>query len=343
MCPRKPGVYGMLDRQGVLIYLGKAKSLRARLLSYFRRQSRGPKAGRILRHTGTIAWEVSASEFAALHRELELIRRWQPRFNVQGQPLRRRFTFLCLGRSPAYAFLTQRPPWEFHGLFGPIPLGERARAAVRRVNDWFQLRDCPQAQPMIFAEEAGLFPLPSAPGCLRYELGTCLGPCVAACTRGDYGERVRAAKSFLTGTDVELLKTLEREMTAASLAQQFERAAVLRDKLASLTWLHEKLERQRRHAEESFIYPVKGLSDRPTWYLIHGGRTVAATPAPRDRQSAQSAAELIEAVYRRQNAAHFLESYEHYDGRLLVAAWFRRHPRELRRVLQPDQALQLCG
>src|ERR1700757_4014258 len=60
LCPKKPGVYGMLDRQGELIYIGKAKSLRGRLLSYFRRQSRGPKAGRILRHTGTIAWEVSA-------------------------------------------------------------------------------------------------------------------------------------------------------------------------------------------------------------------------------------------------------------------------------------------
>ncbi len=141
LCPRKPGVYGMLDRHGELIYIGKAKSLRGRLLSYFRHKSRDPKAARILRHTGSIAWEINPNEFAALHRELELIRRWRPRLNVQGQPQRRRFTFVCLGRPPApYLFLARRPPASTLACFGPIPLGLRAREAVRRLNDWFQLR-----------------------------------------------------------------------------------------------------------------------------------------------------------------------------------------------------------
>ena len=89
-CPRCPGVYGMVDAAGQLMYIGKAKCLRARLLSYFRPQSRDPKAGRILAHTGTIVWEHAPSEFAALLRELELIRRWRPPFNVQGQPRRGR-------------------------------------------------------------------------------------------------------------------------------------------------------------------------------------------------------------------------------------------------------------
>src|SRR5262249_12619988 len=74
-CPKKPGVYGMVAAHGELVYVGKAKNLRARLLSYFRPRSRDPKAGRILEHTGSIVWEVSPCEFAALHRELELIRR----------------------------------------------------------------------------------------------------------------------------------------------------------------------------------------------------------------------------------------------------------------------------
>src|SRR5581483_7479451 len=70
--PKHPGVYGMVDRHGDLIYVGKAKCLRTRLLSYFRPRSRDPKAGRILEHTSAIACEVCPSEFAALHRELEL-------------------------------------------------------------------------------------------------------------------------------------------------------------------------------------------------------------------------------------------------------------------------------
>src|SRR5207244_2277738 len=97
-CPRRPGVYGMVNVNGELIYVGKAKCLRARLLSYFRPNSRDPKAGRIVAQTGTLVWEEAPSEFAALLRELELIRRWRPRCNVQGQPQRHRRAYVCLGR-----------------------------------------------------------------------------------------------------------------------------------------------------------------------------------------------------------------------------------------------------
>src|ERR1700731_1903084 len=97
-CPRKPGVYGMVDATGELIYVGKAKCLRSRLLSYFRPNSRDPKAGRILGQTRTLVWEPAPNEFAALLRELELIRRWRPRCNVQGQPTRYRRTYVCVGR-----------------------------------------------------------------------------------------------------------------------------------------------------------------------------------------------------------------------------------------------------
>src|SRR5262245_39713637 len=144
-CPRLPGVYGMVNALGELIYVGKAKNLRARLLSYFRPRSRDPKAGRILHQTRTLAWEIAPSEFAALLRELELIRRWQPRFNVQGQPTRRRRCYVCIGRHPApYIFLSARPAARTMSSYGPVPATRRAREAVRHLNDLFRLRDCPQ-------------------------------------------------------------------------------------------------------------------------------------------------------------------------------------------------------
>src|SRR5262249_32255674 len=110
LCPARPGVYGMLDRAGALIYVGKAKSLRTRLLSYFRHKNRDEKAGRILRHSRAILWEPAACEFTALLRELELIGRWQPRHNVQGIPDRERWLYLCLGRKAApFAYVTKQP------------------------------------------------------------------------------------------------------------------------------------------------------------------------------------------------------------------------------------------
>src|SRR5262249_59620109 len=124
-----------------LIYVGKAKCLRSRLLSYFRPRSRDPKAGRIVEHTFVIAWELATSEFAALLRELELIRRWQPRFNVQGQPYRRRRrVYVCVGRRPApYVFTAAAPPRTARDIFGPVPKGGTVRGGVGGVEAWFRV------------------------------------------------------------------------------------------------------------------------------------------------------------------------------------------------------------
>src|SRR5260370_14502098 len=174
-CPKCPGVYGMIGVEGNVIYVGKAKCLRTRLLSYFRRRGRDPKAGHILARTTALAWEHAPSEFAALLRELELIRRWRPCFNVQGRPGRFVRAYICLGRRPApYVYLSHRPNTRLLGCFGPVPEGLRARNAVRCINDLFQLRDCPQDVPMNFANEGELFPLLRAPSCLRYEIWTCI-------------------------------------------------------------------------------------------------------------------------------------------------------------------------
>ncbi len=343
-CSRQPGVYGMLDAHGVLIYVGKAKSLRTRLLSYFRPRSRDPKAGRILRETRAIIWEHAPSEFAALLRELELIRRWRPRFNVQGQPHRRRRTYICLGRRPApYVFLSARPPGNLIARFGPVHAGRKAGEAVRRLNDWFRLRDCSQAQTMRFSDQAELFPVLRAAGCLRYEIGTCLGPCVAACSRGDYQAAVQGVQRFLDGTDLTPLTSLEHQMATAAVALQFERAAVLRDKLEVFRWLHEQLEYLKRAREQhSFIYPIPGPEGVTLWYLIHQGQVMAVTAAPQDEPGRRQAAALVEAVYQAKRPRLGAGGVEEVDTVLLVASWFRRHPEERQQTLSPEQALARC-
>jgi excinuclease ABC subunit C len=334
----------MVDAHGELIYVGKAKRLRARLLSYFRPRSRDAKAGRIVTHARSIVWEASPCEFGALHRELDLIRRWRPRFNVQGQPHSRQFAHVCIGRGPApYVFLARRPPRGVLASFGPVPAGPRAAEAMRRVNDWFQLRDCPQAQEMQFADQAKLFPVLGGAGCLRYEIGTCLGPCIAACSQRGYGVRVQQARAFLAGTDLRPLEALASEMTAAAQAQDYERAAVVRDRLESLRWLHHQLQRMRQaQAEGSFVYPVTGHTGSRLWYLIHGGRTVAAVAAPSSAATCALAAARLEDVYGKDRPRGGMPSLVHLDGVLLVAAWFRRYPRERTRALTPAAALAAC-
>ncbi len=343
LCPRKPGVYGMVDRDGQLTYVGKAKNLRVRLLSYFRARSRGRRAARIIGQTVTLVWEPCPSEFAALLRELELIRRWRPRWNVVGQPLRRQKAFVCLGRKPApYAFLTRRPPASAMATFGPIPAGKRAVNAVCRLNDLFKLRDCPEAQEMIFPEQGQLYSLEKPAGCLRFEIGTCLGPCTGTCARRDYHAMVRAARAFLAGADVGPVTQLQEAMTSAAQAQHFERAAALRDKLETLTWLTTRLERLRRaRAEMSFIYPVRSHAGESLWYLIHAAHTVKVIAAASDPASARLAKKAIRSVFAAHSAA-LLESHEHLDGMMLVMAWFRKYPKELKKTLAVEEAITQC-
>jgi excinuclease ABC subunit C len=338
--PRKPGVYGLLDRQEQLLYVGKAKNLRSRLLSYFQKHNRSAKGGKILARTASLVWEVCPNEFVSLLRELELIRRWRPPYNVQGQPLRRRHTFICVGRPPApYVFLIPRPPARALAAFGPVSAGSRTQEAVRRLNDWFRLRDCSQKQLMIFPEQGDLFPEVRTPGCLRLELGTCLGPCTGTCTRADYQAQVRGVRLFLAGKDLSPLAALEHQMQAAAAAQQYERAALLRDRWKSLRWLADALARLRYAQEEmSFVYPVRGHDNSQWWYLIHGARAVMAVPAPCDAATRQSAVSALRQVYRAGQTNKLLEPYEHADGMMLVLSWFRKYPHEREKALSPQQA-----
>jgi excinuclease ABC subunit C len=253
---------------------------------------------------------------------------------VQGQPLRRRLTFLCLGRAPApYLFLSRTISTRVQAAFGPITASDKALDAARRLNDYFQLRDCPQPQEMIFPDQGELFPGVRDPGCLRMEIGTCLGPCTGICTRRDYQSQARKARDFLAGKDLTPLAQLQAQMQAAAEGQQFERAAAVRDRLTVLQWLADRLARVRKANQEmSFIYAVAGWDGSTTWHLIHGARTVASVEKPHDASTRKIAAEQIAAIYR--NRAGLLDSYEHADSMMVVMQWFRKHPGERERCFR---------
>ena len=338
-CPRVPGVYGMLDRSGALIYVGKSKSLRSRLLSYFSESNEAEKGGRIVEGARAIQWETQPSEFAALLREQQLIRLYAPRWNVQGVPQRQRPLYLCLGRNPEHFFLARKPPENCVALHGPFYGAARMNVAVDTLNQVFGLRDCGQKQTFQFAEQMMLFETPQRPGCLRLEIGTCLGPCVAACTRGEYAERVAAATEFLDGDSDAPLARIRSRMEQASANLQFELAGRALKTLKSLQYVHRKLKMlASARREYSFVYAVPGWDGCHTWYLIHCGEVVdvAATPTSREayqilRPTIQSWKAVLESGA---DCGHGPFAYT--LG--LVASWFRKHREQRDRTFSPSQA-----
>lgn len=339
-CPRVPGVYGMLDGQSRLIYVGKSKSLRSRLLSYFNPANAAEKAGKIIETARGIVWETQPSEFAALLREQQLIRRWTPRWNVQEMPRRQRPVYLCLGHGPAtYFFLSRLPPEGVLACEGPFRGAGRMSRAVETLNKYFRLRDCKNTQPFHFADQLSLFDIGHRPGCLRYELGTCSGPCTGAVSHAKYDLQVNAARSFLDGFNDEPLVATREAMEQAAATMCYERAAKLRDDLRGLEYLYRQLgllADARR--EYTFIYSVPGYDGCGVWYLIRAGEISDVARAP-TCPTTYAAARSGLARWRKEAATTHQRGLGPYPHTLsLVAAWFRKDRSRLERTFQPSEA-----
>ena len=332
----RPGVYRMIASDGEIVYVGKSKRVRTRLLSYFRCAFPEEKGARILRDADRIEWDYVPSEFAALLEELRLIKRYRPRFNVAMKRDGRNYCFIKVMKAPAPKLLVVRGPGadDSGTYYGPFMGATSVEEAVRELNDVLGLRDCSADQKMHFADQPELFEIfPRTPGCIRFEVKKCLGPCVGGCTVEQYNERTRLARAFLDGTDDGPIEQLRGEMESASERLEYERAATLRDKLKRLEALRGQFARLRFAVETlSFVYTVPGEGDDDRVYLIRRGRVRAETQVPKDQDSAKELLRLIGDVFspvERETAQ--IPTHE-IDELLLLSSWFRRFPDELERT-----------
>jgi excinuclease ABC subunit C len=342
--PRQPGVYGMVDCLGRLVYVGKSKLLRNRLLSYFLPNHEDEKAGRIIQSAVRIVWEPQPSEFAALLREQQLIRRFRPRFNVQGIPNRQRSVFLCLGRGPAATFYSSSDldpnaiAWE-----GPLVGSGRVKRAAELLNRFFLLRDCSNQTRFVFQDQRSLFDLEVRAGCVRYEMQNCLGPCASGCSRGHYQRQVELAKAFLKGEPSDIVERAESKMRLAAERLHFEQAQRFRDDFQVLRWLANRLESHQQVRERfTCVFPVAGYRGRDIWYLIRRGVVEHAVAAPKNQNHYRQAQIVIQRwlANERVVGANFQRREETLA---IVASWFRKFPTELTRTIAVQKGLSPPG
>ena len=336
----RPGVYRMLSEDGGVLYVGKSKRVRARLLGYFRCE-RGEKGERILRETHRIEWEYAPNEFAALLHELRLIKRFRPRFNVASKRDRRHYAFIRLtaGRAPKLTVARGRANGE--GLYyGPFIGPELVAQAVRELSDALGLRDCADHIPMHYSDQPELIPLgPRTPGCIRYEIKKCLGPCVGGCSAREYDDRAILARAFLEGANDGPIERFQREMERSSAALSYERAAMFRDKLRRLERLREQFSRIRFALESlSFVYTVPGFEGDDRVYLIRRGTVRAERAAPRSTPDRFELQRLLDQVFQPGEPHQGAVRLHEIDEILLLSSWFRRFPDELTRTWAPTMS-----
>lgn len=339
----RPGTYRMLAADGEILYVGKSKHIRSRLLSYFRCAYPADKGARILREARTIDWEYWPSEFAALLAELRLIKRFRPRFNVAMKQDARHYAFIKISGPPAPKLLVVRTPSgadEANVYYGPFRGARQLSEAVRELSDALGLRDCANPVPMHFSDQRELFNVTAVPlrtpGCIRHEIGKCLGPCVGGCSVAQYQSQVRAARAFFDGTDAGPLAALASAMEAASERLEFERAAAIRDKLKRLESLREQFSQLRFAVETlSFVYSVAGWDGAEHVYAIRRGCVRAERAAPRSAAERRAWRAVVQDVFAPRAGAPLAVPAHEIDELQLLSSWFRRNPAELARSAWP--------
>ncbi|HEY2805506.1 MAG TPA: GIY-YIG nuclease family protein [Gemmatimonadales bacterium] len=334
LAPKKPGIYEFLDPTGGTIYVGKAKELRTRLLSYFN-AALDSKGAQLVRSAADIRWRTVPSEFAALLEEQRLITTLRPRYNVVGNSYRASLAFIKITKGNAPRLMVSESAQDSAALyFGPFRGRGATAAATRTLSDLLGLRDCAERVTMRFADQPSLFDAPIAPACIRHELGTCLGPCAARCSMDRYAGAVGSARAFLEGRAARPLDRILDVMADAAVAQEFERAALWRDRFEELTWLFAALARLRAAIEGlSFVYSAQGSEpslDR--LYCIRHGviRGEAAPPTTPIERAAF--AETARRLSVEEGPAPAARNGAEMGQLLLVMSWFRRNPEEYERT-----------
>ncbi len=253
LVPKEPGIYGIIDQSGILIYVGKAKNLRKRLQTYFLKKR--SKEKRLIRKAFFICWQVCPTEFHALLREIEAINLFLPSANVLGVAHRLRPVYLVLTSNEAPSLkLLKKIPTKYLQVFGPFNGTKTVSKAISILNETLGLRDCSEKTSIFYSNKKTILDLLPKFGCLRYEIGNCLGPCAGGCSTAKYTKKVSELKKFLAGDTQPVFDQLHQNMQIFASNLQFELAEVVKQKIQTLQIFEQILQRAKQLAKLNFLY-----------------------------------------------------------------------------------------
>lgn len=220
--PHASGVYLMKDKGGTIIYVGKAKDLKKRVVSYFL-ANRDVKTAALVQKIAQIEYIITGNEFEALVLENNLIKKYSPHYNISLKDGKSYLLIRITNEPFPKVFKTRRVIDDGSRYFGPFPDGRKLDLYLSLIEKLFPLRRC------------GI-PLRKRPKpCLYYHIGLCSGPCAGLVSQEEYGRSVEAVVDLLEGKTDALIKRLTSEMVLASKALNFEEAAIKRDQIDAIT------------------------------------------------------------------------------------------------------------
>lgn len=221
--PKKPGIYIMKDSDDNIIYIGKSKSLRHRVKSYFKDKYDTPKTKILMSHFNSLEYIITDSEKEALILEANLIKKHRPKYNIRLKD-DKRYPYVKITNEDFPRLIITRNIGKTGSYFGPFTDVGSVRQTVKFLKSLFKIRTCRRMDGP----------------CLNCQIDLCYGPCAGNISKKEYKKLINKIDLFFQGKYTEIIENLEKEMNDASKNFNFEKAAVLRDQIASIAEVMEK-------------------------------------------------------------------------------------------------------
>ena len=298
MLPDSPGCYLMKDREGTIIYVGKAVNLKNRVRSYFRDTAHTPKVTAMIAHIDDFDILLCETNLEALILECNLIKRHQPYYNILLKD-DKHYPYLKVDMLQPFPRLELCRRMENDGAkyFGPYIGASAVRQVMEAVRDVFPLRTCRQTLPAKTAKRP----------CVNYDIGRCMAPCANLCTEEAYRTMMQGVVRFLSGDYASVLDSLKKDMNEAAAAMRYEKAARIRDKIRDVEGMMERqiALRTDRSEQDLIALAQDGLDAMIQVLYIRGGRMIGGDHFALPREGAEDPGEVI---------AAFMTQYYESDG-----------------------------
>ena len=257
--PSLPGVYLMKKGEEKILYVGKAKSLRSRVHSYFNEKSSSIRIEFLIRQLESIDYIVTENEVEAFLLEASLIKTHKPRYNIRLKDDKAYPYIRCSVQEDFPRFYFERRVKDSHSVyFGPYTEGWTVRALLDFLNQNFHLRDCSDSD----------FKTRKRP-CLSWDMGICPAPCVKKITKAEYQKNYKKALSFLKGSSKDLVKKINSQMKSCSKELRFEEAARLRDRLRAIEMIEQSQSVVQRNDKDRDVAVIKADEQGMLVEILH--------------------------------------------------------------------------
>lgn len=270
----KPGVYVMHDIEGTVIYVGKAKNLKNRVSQYFRSSPKPSKVQAMVDNIDDFEYFITASEMDALALESNLIKKYQPFYNILLKD-GKQFPYIKIDLKEPYPRLeiVRKVKKDGAKYFGPYFAGLDAREIVKTINSAFKIRTC----SLKISENSK-----AKRECLNYSMGLCSAPCTRRISTQDYRKEIDKVINFLNGNDEEIEEILTQKMKNASNNENFEHAIILRDRLKMVEKLKSRIVANipKNVDKDIFAYHSNGLSGVICVMVVRGGKILGVINYP---------------------------------------------------------------